>query len=53
MVSEVLPEENQSKLNLTPNQRKRWHRKYLCLVEFEQVKEIEVLEFKHQGNMDD
>jgi len=25
----------------------------LCLVEFENVEEIEPLEFEHQGNMDD
>lgn len=44
---------NQPKLNLSTNQLKRWHKKCLCLVEFEQVKEIEPLDFDHQGNMDD
>ena len=46
-------EDNQNKLELTNNQKKRWHKKCLCLVEFEDVKEIPPLEFAHQGNMDD
>lgn len=46
-------EDNQSKLDLTNNQKKRWHKKCLCLVEFDHVKEIPPLEFDHQGNMDD
>jgi hypothetical protein len=46
-------EENQSKLNLSDKQKERWHKKCLCLVEFTCVKEIEPLEFEHQGNMDD
>lgn len=46
-------EDNQSKLDLTTNQKKRWHKKCLCLVEFDNVKEISPLEFDHQGNMDD
>lgn len=46
--------DNQNKLNLTERQRTRWHKKCLCLVEFEKVKKIEpVLAFDHQGNMDD
>jgi len=46
--------ENQSKLALTDKQRVRWHKKYLCLVEFENVQKIEPpLAFDHQGNMDD
>lgn len=45
---------NQDKLNLTEKQKLRWHKKCLCLVEFEGVQELEVpLEFDHQGNMDD
>jgi len=45
---------NQSKLALTDKQRERWHKKYLCLVEFENVQKIEPpLAFDHQGNMDD
>ena len=46
-------EENQSKLNLSDKQKARWHKKCLCLVEFENVKEISPLVFEHQGNMDD
>ncbi len=46
-------EENQSKLNLSKKQQERWHKKCMCLVEFEDVKEIEPLDFDHQGNMDD
>ncbi len=46
-------EENQSKLNLSEKQKTRWHKKCLCLVEFSDVKEIEPLDFDHQGNMDD
>jgi len=46
-------ESNQSKLNLTDKQKVRWHKKCLCLVEFENVKAIEPLDFEHQENMDD
>ena len=46
-------EDNQSKLNLSVKQKVRWHKKCLCLVEFENVKEITPLAFEHQGNMDD
>lgn len=45
--------ENQSKLNLSDKQKVRWHKKCLCLVEFENVQEISPLNFDHQGNMDD
>lgn len=45
--------ENQGKLNLTDKQKERWHKKCLCLIEFESVKEIAPLAFEHQGNMDD
>ncbi len=46
--------DNQSKLALTDKQRVRWHKKYLCLVEFENVQKIEPpLDFDRQGNMDD
>lgn len=46
--------ENQGKLNLTDKQKTRWHKKCLCLVEFEDVHKIEPpLAFDHQGNMDD
>lgn len=46
-------EDNQSKLNLSDKQKVRWHKKCLCLVEFENVKEISPLAFEHQENMDD
>lgn len=46
-------EENQPKLNLSEKQKIRWHKKCLCLVEFEDVKEISPMAFEHQGNMDD
>lgn len=46
--------DNQSKLNLTDKQRERWHKKCMCLVEFEGVEKIDPpLAFDHQGNMDD
>jgi hypothetical protein len=44
----------QDKLNLSDNQKTRWHKKCLCLVEFKDVIAIEpALDFDHQGNMDD
>lgn len=46
-------EKNQDKLHLSETQKKRWHKKCLCLVEFENLQEIEPLDFDHQGNMDD
>lgn len=46
-------EENQSKLYLSDKQKIRWHKKCLCLVEFENVQQISPLDFQHQGNMDD
>ena len=45
--------ENQSGLLLTEKQKKRWHKKCLCITEFENVEKIEPLAFEHQGNMDD
>lgn len=45
--------DHQGKLNLSDKQKVRWHKKCLCLVEFENVKEITPLAFEHQGNMDD
>lgn len=45
--------DNQSKLNLSVKQKERWHKKCLCLVEFENVEEITPLVFEHQRNMDD
>jgi len=46
-------DDHKDKLNLTDKQRKRWHKKCICLVELESVEEIEALEFDRQGNMDD
>ena len=46
-------ENNNSKLQLTDKQKERWHKKCLCLVEFNNVESIEPLDFDHQGNMDD
>jgi len=46
-------EDNNSKLQLTDSQKERWHKKCLCLVEFNNVESIEPLDFDHQGNMDD
>lgn len=46
-------EVNQSRLNLSDKQKIRWHKKCLCLTEFENVEQITPLEFEHQGNMDD
>lgn len=45
--------DNQEKLNLSDKQITRWHKKCLCLVEFESVEGIAPLAFDHQGNMDD
>ena len=46
-------ENNQEKLQLSDKQRKRWHKKCLCLTEFYNLEEIDPLDFEHQGNMDD
>lgn len=35
--------DNQSKLNLSDKQKVRWHKKCLCLVEFEDVKKLLLL----------
>lgn len=51
-ITKVLAD-NQGKLNLSDKQKVRWHKKCLCLVEFENVEEISPLAFEHQGNMDD
>lgn len=45
--------DNQEFLNLTEKQKQRWHKKCMCLVEFENVSEIAPLDFDHQSNMDD
>jgi hypothetical protein len=44
---------NKEKLNLSLKQRERWHKKCLCLVEFDNLKKITPLDFDHQSNMDD
>lgn len=45
---------NADKLNLSEKQRLRWHKKCICLTEFQNVEEIiPPLEFERQGNMDD
>lgn len=45
--------ENQTKLNLSPKQQERWHKKCICLVEFEDVQELDPMVFERQVNMDD
>ncbi|OSB01142.1 hypothetical protein B2H88_11010 [Clostridium botulinum] len=40
-------------VHLSKKQQERWHKKYMCLVEFENVSEIQPLDFNRQGNMDD
>lgn len=46
-------DKNQPLLQLTDKQKIRWHKKCLCLVEFEAVEKIPALDFVHQNNMDD
>lgn len=46
-------DDNDKKLRLTPEQKIRWHKKCLCLIEFANVQEIAPLDFDHQNNMDD
>ena len=44
----------EGKLALTPKQRERWHKKCLCIVEFEDARPIAPpLAFEKQNNMDD
>lgn len=50
---EKVMEENQDRLQLSEKQKKRWHKKCLCLVGFKELETIEPLNFEHQGNMDD
>lgn len=46
--------DNQTKLNLSEKQKERWHKKFLCLVEFDDVHTIDPpLVFERQANMDD
>jgi hypothetical protein len=52
--SKKLVTNNQELLNLTDSQIKRWAgKKYLCMVEFQDVEAIEPLAIQRQGNMDD
>lgn len=52
-IDEVL-DKNADKLNLSDKQRLRWHKKCICLTEFQNMEEIiPPLEFERQGNMDD
>ncbi|WDV44215.1 hypothetical protein PV797_11825 [Clostridiaceae bacterium M8S5] len=52
--SKTLVSENLNKLILSDAQIKRWAgKKYLCLIEIENVKEIEPLKLNKQKNMDD
>lgn len=44
---------NQSKLQLSEIEKKRWHKKCMSLVELSDVEAINPLDFDHQGNMDD
>lgn len=45
--------ERQELLQLTATQIKRWQKKCLCFVTFDQVEEITPMDFDHQNNMDD
>ncbi len=52
--SEQLIIDNADKLQLTPNQIKRWNgKRYLCLVELKDVVEIEPFSYERASNMDD
>lgn len=44
---------NNDKLKLSEKQKQRWHKKCLCLVEFDNVETISPLSLDHQNNMDD
>lgn len=46
-------DDHRHELRLSPAQRKRWHKRCLCLVRFAQVESIPPLQFERQGNMDD
>ena len=48
-ITQVLAD-NQGKLNLSEKQIERWHKRCLCLVEFEDVKEISPLAFDRRGH---
>lgn len=46
-------DKNNSKLNLSEKQKERWHKKCLCLIEFDNVEKIDPMKLDHQSNMDD
>jgi hypothetical protein len=46
-------EANQAGLAFSDKQKERWHKKCLCLVEFNNVRPIGPLAFDRQSNMDD
>jgi hypothetical protein len=46
-------DKNNSKLNLSKTEKQRWHKKCLCLVEFDKLEKINPLKLDHQSNMDD
>jgi hypothetical protein len=51
-ITEVI-ESHQDQLHLSDKQKKRWHKKCLILIAFDDVETIGPLVFEHQGNMDD
>ena len=52
--SEKLIQENMDKLDLTSAQLKRWNgKRYLCLIEISDIKEIEPFKYTRTSNMDD
>lgn len=46
-------DKNNEKLNLSEKEKQRWHKKCLCLVEFDKLEEINPMKLDHQSNMDD
>ncbi len=46
-------EKNNLKLALINKQKERWHKKCLCLIEFEKIEKINPMKLDHQSNMDD
>ncbi|MDD2376489.1 MAG: hypothetical protein PHD15_04565 [Clostridia bacterium] len=51
-ITEII-EKNNLKLNLSEKQKERWHKKCLCLIEFDKVEKINPMKLNHQSNMDD
>jgi hypothetical protein len=46
-------DKNNLKLNLSKTEKQRWHKKCLCLVEFDKLEKINPMKLDHQSNMDD